>query len=115
MSELQTILYGDFTPPPELGSRVHRIGLAGIRRYEPPKPRAKVDRTDSKRSEERVLKAVKAAGVPVTSVEVAAKVRMTRNHCGIVLGKLFEQGLLKRTKHIKPGTRFFKYTAVEVV
>lgn len=115
MTTLQTILFGDFTPPPQISSRVHRIGFAGKFGYVPPKPRAKVDRSDPNPSEVRVLKAVKAAGVPVTSGDIALKVKMTQNHCGIVLGRLFNQGLVKRTKHTKPGTRFYRYTIAEAV
>jgi hypothetical protein len=34
---LQTILYGTFTPPPIMESRIHLVGITGGQRYEPPK------------------------------------------------------------------------------
>ena len=111
---LQEILFGSFTPP-DVPSRTHRIGFASAHRYVPPKPKVcnipARDKTNP--GQTRVLKAVKAAGVPVTSVEVSIKTKMTRNHCGILLGQLYNEGLLQRVKFTKGSTRFYKYTAKE--
>ena len=111
---LQEILFGTFVPP-EAPSRTHRIGFASNHRYVPPKPKVcnipQRDKTNP--GQARVLKAVQQATKPVTSVDVSEVTKMTRNHCGILLGQLFKEGLVKRVKCTKGSTRFYKYTAKE--
>ena len=109
---LQEILFGSFTPP-DAPSRTHRIGFASAHRYIPPKPKVcnipQRDRTNP--GQARVLKAVQQAKEPVTSVDVSLITKMTRNHCGIMLGQLFDAGLVNRVKCCQASTRFYKYTA----
>lgn len=111
---LQEILFGSFTPP-DAPSRTHRIGFASAHRYVPPKPKVSnlQPRDKTNPGQARVLKAVRAAGVPVTSVDVSLKTKMTRNHCGILLGQLYNKGLLKRARFSKGSTRFYKYTIAD--
>ena len=111
---LQEILFGTFIPP-EAPSRTHRIGFASNYRYTPPKPKVcnRPVRDKSNTSQQIILKAVKQAGVPVTSVDVSLITKMTRNHCGIILGQLFNLGLVKRVKCTAGSTRFYKYTVKE--
>ena len=112
---LQEILFGTFVPP-EIPGRTHRIGFTSIYRYTPPKPRVhnRPVRDKSKTSEEIILKAVKDAGVPVTSVDISIAIKMTRNHCGIILGQLFKEGLVNRVRCTKGSVRFYKYTAKDL-
>ena len=111
---LQEILFGTFVPP-EAPSRTHRIGFASNHRYVPPKPKVSnlQARDKTNPGQARVLKAVQQATKPVTSVDVSEVTKMTRNHCGILLGQLFKEGLVQRVKCTKGSTRFYRYTAKE--
>lgn len=116
-SELQKIFYGEFIPPTECNVRKHRIGLAGGHRYAPPpKPIVVTQRERNgglNLSEKKMLDFVAKAGKETNAVEAMAKLKMTRNHCGILLSKLFELGHLKRYKVKYKGTRMYMYSLKE--
>lgn len=116
-SELQKIFYGDFVPPKEVDVRKHRIGLSGGHRYIPPaKPMIVTQRERNgglNLSEKKMLDYVTKVGKETNAVEAMAKLKMTRNHCGILLTKLFELGYLKRHKIKYKGTRMYMYSLKE--
>lgn len=113
---LTELFYGKFKPPKIDKSRVHKIGLAGGHRYVPPK---KIPpEIDTRPPEERLSKSVKQIfnilkqqTKPISAADMEAKTVWTRNHCNIVLCKLFKLGLAVRTKKTKPGTRYYLYEA----
>lgn len=115
--ELQKIFYGEFIPPQEINVRKHRIGLAGGHRYIPPvKPlivRQREKNGGLNLSEKKMLDFVKRIGRETNAVEAMEKLKMTRNHCGILLTKLFELGHLKRHRVKYKGTRMYMYSLKE--
>lgn len=112
---LMDLFYPVFTPPPEIGSTVHRIGFSSERRYVEPKvhPRKAKNPDLPNASEEKALKILKRKGVPMTSHELAPLIKMTQNHAGILLTSLFKKGKLTRQKFHKPGTRYYRYSVKE--
>lgn len=111
---LQEIFYGSFVPPPEVPSRIHKIGISGGHRYvePPPRPSSK-DKSGLNATERVIMFAVKNSSEPISSVDVASKTRMNANHCSIVLRGLFDKKIVDRVKVCRNGTRFFLYTAKE--
>ena len=61
-------------------------------------------------SEANILKALKKMPPKVTTNEIASFTKYTRNHCGIILNKMFKKGLVTRIKIKENGTRLFHYT-----
>ena len=59
-----------------------------------------------------VLKMVNR-GRPVTGVSAAAETKWTRNHCSILLTRLYQMGLVKRYKDKGNHTRWYVYTKKE--
>lgn len=113
---LTELFYGKFVPPLNDKSRVHKIGLSGGVRYIPPK-KVPVE-LDTRPPEERLSKSIrqiydllKRQTKPISAADMEAKTVWTRNHCNIVLCKLFKLGLATRTKMTKPGTRYYLYQA----
>lgn len=112
---LQDILFGSFTPPPQVGGFVHRIGFASEHRYTPP-PHRKPRKTGGFTStQERALAILKQNGKPMASCDLAPLIGMDRNRCSILLAKLFKKGVLTRHETKKPGTRYFNYRFKEDV
>ena len=112
---LQEMLYGTFTPPPEIGHRVHRSLFAGEPRFIEPKRKDKPARDPNAMtaSEELALKIMRRQKAPITTVEFGPLLKMSKNHAGILLTSLYRKGYLSRTQHRKPGTRYYKYSVKE--
>lgn len=107
---LQEILFGTFEPPENAKSRIHKIGLSGGRPYIPPVPRpSSLDKDGLGATEKVVLKALQKKHKTLSSAELSKIVRMTRNHCSIILNSLFQKGLVTRYKVSQNSTRFFMY------
>ena len=113
---LQSILFGTFVPPKEVAVRPHRIGLTSVlHRYKEPKKAVRSlqgKKTDGLNlSEKLVLATLKKQKAHASSCDIAPLVKMTRNHCGILLAALFKHDLVTRYK-IKHGkTRMYVYAA----
>ena len=111
---LQEILFGTFTPPADAKSRVHKIGLSGGRPYIPPPPKPSgLDKDGLNATEKVVFKALQKKHKTLSSAELSGIVRMTRNHCSIILHSLFQKGLVTRYKVCQNSTRFFMYELKE--
>lgn len=110
---LQEMFYGTFVPPEVSQTRSHRIGFASKFRYVEPKVKEPKPKSESNPSEQVVYKAVCRAKKPMTSDDVAKKVGMTRNHCGMILHSLFQKGLVSRSKEKVGRTRLYIYTLKE--
>ena len=108
---LQVMFYGQFVKPPVVETRVHRIGFASHKPYIPPviKARPQKSKDEMNLSEKRMFSFLKKQAEPISSFDIAPKLGMTRNHCGILLTSLFRRGLLVRTKATKSNTRFYMY------
>lgn len=107
---LQEILFGAFIPPQEFDTRTHKFGFVGEPRYVDKKPGSTRDKTGLNNSERKVFAAAARCAKPVSAAHVAKKVKMTRNHCGMVLGQLFKMGLLTRYKVRENGTGLYMYS-----
>jgi len=114
---LQTILFGSFTPPEATSKRTHRIGFGYLPRYTKPKPVQRTHYTKVEgyvvQSEADIIKAMKKLPPHVTTHEISVITRYTRNHCGIILNKMFKKGLVTRVQIKANGTRLYKYTLKE--
>ena len=113
---LMEMFYPRFQPPKETGHRVHRSAFAGLPRFiEPKKPHGRPKRDENALcpSEERAYNILWRKGKAMTSNELAPLMKMTTNHCGILLTSLYKKGKLSRVKYSKPGTRFYRYTVKE--
>lgn len=105
---LQAIINGTFTPPPVIGSRIHRCGFDELPRYTGAKERPEKDRNALNHSEKVVLRELIKFDRPSSAMEVGEKCRMNRNHCSIILQSLFKKGRLNR---FKGCSRSYVYTA----
>lgn len=111
---LQELFYGTFIPPEGAAIRSHRIGLSGGRHYMPPPPKnAHLDKNGLNATERVVLKELSKKGKTTSSAELSKTLKMTRNHCSIILGELFKKGFVTRYKVQANGTRFFMYRSKE--
>lgn len=112
--ELESIFFGEFIPPKDAKVRAHRIGLhSNVFRYVPPTKEVREKRESSDSSARLVLEALEKLGGSATSVDIAQLVDMTRNHCGIVLTKLYRKNVLNRKKVCIRNIRLYKYTLKE--
>ena len=108
--QLQDLLFGAWTPPQDVPSRIHRIGFStNSHRYKAPPIKIKREK-QAPESESRLLKLVKHLNKPMTPFEIAMKTPWTRNHCGMLLCKLWKEGKIKRHKVVKGNTRTFLYS-----
>lgn len=109
---LMDLFYPPFVPPKSTGKITHKIGFYGQPRYKapakPPKEERDPDRLTS--TEEKAYNILWRKAKPMTSVELAPFMKMTQNHCGILLTSLYRKGKLNRVLYKKPGTRFYRYT-----
>lgn len=112
---LMEMFYPRFQPPKSMGTIKHKIGFSGQPRYtapsRPPKEERDPDRLTP--SEDKAFNILWRKDKPMTSRELAPFMKMTDNHCGILLTSLYKKGKLNRVKYTKPGTRFFRYTVKE--
>lgn len=112
--ELESIFFGEFVPPKDAKVRSHRIGLhSNVFRYVPPTKAVREKREGSDASANLVLEAVAKLGNSATSVDIAQLVDMTRNHCGIILTKLYRKNVLNRKKKVIGNVRLFVYSLKE--
>lgn len=107
---LQEILFGAFIPPQVFDTRKHQFGFVGEPRYVDKKPSSTRDKTGLNNSERKVFAVTAHCAKAVSAAHVAKKVKMTRNHCGMVLGQLFKMGLLTRYKVRENGTNLYMYS-----
>lgn len=109
--DLENILFGSFVPPKEESVRSHRIGLTSTKyRYSPPRKTIRVAKNSRCSSETIILDAIKKCNGSATSVDIAKIVDMTRNHCGIILTKLYRKSVLNRRKTVIKNIRIFVYS-----
>lgn len=112
--ELESIFFGEFIPPKDAKVRSHRIGLhSNVFRYVPPTKAVREKRESSDASANLVLEALAKLGNSATSVDIAQLVDMTRNHCGIILTKLYRKNVLNRKKKVIGNVRLFVYSLKE--
>lgn len=111
---LATILFGAFETPQNVVRTVrHNFGLAGSPRYVPPaRPRrselSPIDRlTDSGK---KILTILRQQQRPISAADMEKKTPWTRNHCNMIMGSLFRDGLLTRKKVRENGTYCFYYS-----
>ena len=110
---LQEILFGTWQKPKVTNTTVHRIGLTiGAHRYIPPKPKIVQHKKHSECSE-KILSIVTKSKVPLSPMDMEKMTPWTRNHCGMKMCELFNQGLLKRNKVKKGNTRHYVYYCVK--
>lgn len=108
---LQEILFGTYTPPCT-PSRVHRIGFAGSERYKPIVDQRKFKTPEGlNRAELAMYERLKKQVRCVSADHMGKKMKMTRNHAGMLLGSLFKMGKATRYKVSANGTRFYMYQA----
>ena len=108
---LQEILFGTYTPP-NTPSRVHRIGFAGSDRYKQVIDKRKFKTPDGmNRAQLDMYKRLKKQVRYVSADDMGKKMKMTRNHAGMLLGSLFKMGKVNRYKVSANGTRFYMYQA----
>ena len=107
--QLQEVLFGSWTQPVESGSRIHRIGFNSIPRYiEPPK---RIYKEKSKPASEIMLENImKKLKEPMTPMQICVMTPWTRNHCGMLLCKLWKDGKLKRLKIKVDNSRTYLYS-----
>ena len=110
---LQLMFYGTFVEPPIAKTHKYRIGFCSAPKYVPPVAIVKPPKDPNKLtlSEESILKILQRSGKDTTPMEIAAKVKMTKNHCGMVMASLFKRGLLTRFKVSEGNVRYYKYKA----
>ena len=112
--ELQNILFGTWTPP-DVASRVHRVGFSNGNPYVPPKKREYVTSKDEKDpnkltgSKLLIYKFLKKQTKPVPASLLEKKLNYTRNHCSIIMADLYKMGMLERKKIQANGTRYYVY------
>lgn len=112
--DLENILFGSFVPPKDAPVRSHRIGLTSTKfRYSPPRKTIRAPKTSQCSSETIILDAIKKCNGSATSVDIAKIVDMTRNHCGIILTKLYRKNALNRRKAVVKNIRIFVYSLKE--
>lgn len=108
---LQEILFGTYTPPCT-PSRVHRIGFAGYERYKQVIDKRKFKTSEGlNRAELAMYERLKKQVRYVSADHMGKKMKMTRNHAGMLLGSLFKMGKATRHKVSANGTRFYMYQA----
>lgn len=107
--QLQELLFGKWTPPQVSNTRVHKIGFHSIPRYVAPPQRVQKPKGPPE-SELMLISIMKKLTKPMTPMEICVKTPWTRNHCGMLLCKLFKEGLLKRQKVIVQNSRTFIYS-----
>lgn len=108
---LQEILFGTYTPPCT-SSRVHRIGFAGSERYRQVIDQRKFKTADGmNRAQLTMYERLKKQVRYVSADDMGRKMKMTRNHAGMLLGQLFKQGKATRYKVSANGTRLYMYQA----
>lgn len=107
--QLQEVLFGKWTPPAVSNTRVHKIGFHAIPRYVAPPPRVQKEKGQPE-SEKMLIAIMKKLTKPMTPMEICKKTPWTCNHCGMLLCKLFKDGLLKRQKVIVKQSRTFLYS-----
>lgn len=100
---------------PEGKGRVHRSAFAGEPRFIETKKheRKRKDPDAMTATEEKAYNILWRKQKPMTSVELAPLMKMTKNHCGILLTSLYRKGKLNRVQYKKPGTRYYRYTVKE--
>jgi len=107
--ELIELFYGKFVPPKSTRTITHKIGFHSIPRYVAPPPRVHKPKCPPE-SEIMLINIMKKLTKPMTPMEICQKTPWTRNHCGMLLCKLFKDGLLKRQKIIVKQSRTFLYS-----
>ena len=111
------MFYGTFVPPENAASRIHRIGLTGGTRYEPPKKWA-YDPTRPVHeslppSADVLFNLLKKQKDYVSALEIYRKTKWTKNHCSIIMAELFKHGLLERFKARRNKTQIYLYKVKE--
>lgn len=111
---LISILFGEFEPPQNIVRTIrHNFGLTGGNRYIPPaRPKrsemSPIDRlTDSGK---KILTILRQQQRPISAADMEKKTPWTRNHCNMIMGSLFRDGLLTRKKVRENGTYCFYYS-----
>ena len=107
--QLQDVLFGVWTPPEVTATRTHKIGFHAIPRYVAPP--VKVHKPKGQPESEIMLeKIMKKLPEPMTPMDICLKTPWTRNHCGMLLCKLWKAGKLKRQKVIVQQSRTYLYS-----
>ena len=107
--ELLDLLYGKFVPPKSTGTITHKIGFHSIPRYIAPPPRVHKPKGPPE-SEIMLENIMKKLTKPMTPMEICLRTPWTRNHCGMLLCKLWKAKKLKREKVIVQQSRTYLYS-----
>ena len=110
---LQEILFGKFVPPVPVNVRRNLFGLSGGRRYIPPAKPRRSELPPAERlteSGKKILTLLRQQTRPVSAADMEKKTPWTKNHCNMIMGSLFRDGLLERKKVRENGTYCFYYT-----
>ena len=107
--QLQELLFGKWTPPVVTNTRTHKIGFHAIPRYVAPPPRLNKPKVQPE-SEVMLENIMKKLTKPMTPMDICLLTPWTRNHCGILLCKLWKLGKLKREKTIIKQSRTYLYS-----
>lgn len=113
---LTELLFGKFEPPVSHLSVRHRIGFSECARYVPTLPQGRPSKKDLPiesrlpPSAKRIMEIMKQQVKPISAIGMEKKTPWTRNHCNMIMGTLFKEGLLTRFKVKGNGTSHFMYS-----